>query len=535
MYEGGRCVTFADGANSTQLHSVSCALKPRHHFDSIFIAFATTFQVITKDIWTHVMWDTYLVSGPSSFVFFPLIVIFGNFVVLNLFLAILLSTFSAMSKAEAKAETIAAASKVAAEEEAKRLEREAAKAQRDADRAAGRLPAENSPKRRHSMLDGRRSLSLSPTRGGRTGSVGGGADKRRARTPSPGAATSSARSASPSPERAGSVFGSRGSSGGSLDGRRRHLSPSRASDDGSEEYHSDGGSPTRPGEHSAEDEEPPTWLGRLCYRMLPDYVQETAVVRQWVQRSQRRHRKEERAKAALRGRAERQQRKQRRSVMRARTSKFGSLNAWEVAFFKDAFARADLDGDGHLSLNDVYSLLLELDEEPKSHATWDVLDANAARDDLISQSEFLVFISIKRNDDEGHVAGAARPDQQSNVTDAMRKEGVKRRRQIANKARRRSGTVDLLLGHSRRLGDYMRTVYLDRLPPLGEFAVEGLGEERARLLQRLIYSNYFWFFNIAIILFSSLVITSEIDALIRRWRLRVGAASPSGEQLTDCF
>ena len=148
---------------------------------------------------------------------------------------------------------------------------------------------------------------------------------------------------------------------------------------------------------------------------------------------------------------------------------------------------ADIDGDGFLVLDEVYQLLFELDEEPTLNDTWAVLDANAARDDLISQSEFLVFISIKRNDDEGHVAGAARPDQQSNVTDAMRKEGVKRRRQIANKARRRSGTVDLLLGHSRRLGDYMRTVYLDRLPPLGEFAVEGLGEERARLLQRLGY------------------------------------------------
>ena len=32
---------------------------------------------------------------------------------------------------------------------------------------------------------------------------------------------------------------------------------------------------------------------------------------------------------------------------------------------------------------------MQLDEEPASNDTWDVLDANAGRDDLISKEEFL--------------------------------------------------------------------------------------------------------------------------------------------------
>ena len=45
VYDGGPCIPYADGANSTVLHSEACALKPRHHFDAIGISFATTFQV----------------------------------------------------------------------------------------------------------------------------------------------------------------------------------------------------------------------------------------------------------------------------------------------------------------------------------------------------------------------------------------------------------------------------------------------------------------------------------------------------------
>ena len=42
------------------------------------------------------------------------------------------------------------------------------------------------------------------------------------------------------------------------------------------------------------------------------------------------------------------------------------LNAWEVAYFKGAFSKMDIDGDGFLLLNEVYELLTDLNEEPRS-------------------------------------------------------------------------------------------------------------------------------------------------------------------------
>ena len=56
--------------------------------------------------------------------------------------------------------------------------------------------------------------------------------------------------------------------------------------------------------------------------------------------------------------------------MRQRSTRYGSLNAWEVAFFRGAFERADIDGDGFLVLDDVYALLMQLDEEPASNDAW---------------------------------------------------------------------------------------------------------------------------------------------------------------------
>ena len=50
-------------------------------------------------------------------------------------------------------------------------------------------------------------------------------------------------------------------------------------------------------------------------------------------------------------------------------------------------SKMDIDGDGFLLLDEVYELLTELNEETRSIGTWDVLDQNAARDDLISMDE----------------------------------------------------------------------------------------------------------------------------------------------------
>ena len=84
---------------SDALHSDACALKPRHHFDNIAISYITIFQVMTTDNWVNVMWDTFLMEGTLSFFLFPTVIVIGNYITMNIFLAILLSTFSAASKA----------------------------------------------------------------------------------------------------------------------------------------------------------------------------------------------------------------------------------------------------------------------------------------------------------------------------------------------------------------------------------------------------------------------------------------------------
>ena len=139
VYAGGRCLPYADGANSTQLHTDSCALKPRHHFDFLLISIVSVFQTVTQDVWSRVMWDTYLVSGPLAFIFFPAVVISGNFVMVNMFLSILLSTFSSMAKQIASKVNQETAARLAQEEEQQRKDRHALKAQRDADVKAARF------------------------------------------------------------------------------------------------------------------------------------------------------------------------------------------------------------------------------------------------------------------------------------------------------------------------------------------------------------------------------------------------------------
>jgi hypothetical protein len=71
-----------------------CVSKPRWHFDEFQHAFLTVFQVMTCDNWPWIMWDTFNAFGSFAFVLFPVIIILGNFVALNLFLAILLANFT---------------------------------------------------------------------------------------------------------------------------------------------------------------------------------------------------------------------------------------------------------------------------------------------------------------------------------------------------------------------------------------------------------------------------------------------------------
>jgi hypothetical protein len=68
---------------------------PRGNFDSFHWAFVTTFQVLTTENWNDILVSSLRSdAGPASCIFLIVWVIIGNFIFLNLFLAILIESFS---------------------------------------------------------------------------------------------------------------------------------------------------------------------------------------------------------------------------------------------------------------------------------------------------------------------------------------------------------------------------------------------------------------------------------------------------------
>eukprot|EP00746_Dinoflagellata_sp_MGD_P164295 gnl/MRDRNA2_/MRDRNA2_92848_c0_seq1.p1 gnl/MRDRNA2_/MRDRNA2_92848_c0~~gnl/MRDRNA2_/MRDRNA2_92848_c0_seq1.p1 ORF type:complete len:1567 (+),score=269.87 gnl/MRDRNA2_/MRDRNA2_92848_c0_seq1:537-4703(+) len=70
---------------------------PRANFDTFLWSFVTIFQILSGENWNTVMYDGMKARGWGFCVFFLLIVVIGQFVILNLFLAILMSKFEESS------------------------------------------------------------------------------------------------------------------------------------------------------------------------------------------------------------------------------------------------------------------------------------------------------------------------------------------------------------------------------------------------------------------------------------------------------
>ncbi|KAH0626962.1 hypothetical protein JD844_002291 [Phrynosoma platyrhinos] len=78
--------------------STDCEL-PRWHMHDFFHAFLIVFRILCGE-WIETMWDCMEVAGqPLCLIVFMMVMVIGNLVVLNLFLALLLSSFSADSLA----------------------------------------------------------------------------------------------------------------------------------------------------------------------------------------------------------------------------------------------------------------------------------------------------------------------------------------------------------------------------------------------------------------------------------------------------
>ena len=66
---------------------------PRENFNNLYQGLTTIFIVFIGEDWNSVMYDHYRATNAFTIVYFIFLFIFGNLILLNLFLAILLKNF----------------------------------------------------------------------------------------------------------------------------------------------------------------------------------------------------------------------------------------------------------------------------------------------------------------------------------------------------------------------------------------------------------------------------------------------------------
>ena len=101
-----------NGFPITQIHSAAwynAPDTPRSNFDDFNSAFASVFQLMTTENWTAILLDLYRSQGPLGTLFPCIIVCIGTFILMNLFLAILISNFESISVFEEELQSMAGA------------------------------------------------------------------------------------------------------------------------------------------------------------------------------------------------------------------------------------------------------------------------------------------------------------------------------------------------------------------------------------------------------------------------------------------
>ena len=92
MYVFGAKFRFPDG-------------NSRCHFDDLYRAMVTVFQLLTIEDWPGVMYDGVKSTSLIATLYFVTCIVFGNYILCNLFIAILLDSFNEEAKRKvAKAE-----------------------------------------------------------------------------------------------------------------------------------------------------------------------------------------------------------------------------------------------------------------------------------------------------------------------------------------------------------------------------------------------------------------------------------------------
>ena len=72
----------------------SNGISPRVNFDTFFSSVKTIFILLTNESWNIIMYDHIRAMGIEYSLFFIFVVIFGNYILLKLFIAILIYNFA---------------------------------------------------------------------------------------------------------------------------------------------------------------------------------------------------------------------------------------------------------------------------------------------------------------------------------------------------------------------------------------------------------------------------------------------------------
>ncbi|CAF4166245.1 unnamed protein product, partial [Rotaria sp. Silwood2] len=86
------CVEWSSLKNSTDLKDLKC-IQERTNFDSLRFALLTVFQILTQEDWNEVLYNGMKNTSPWSALYFIALMIFGNYILLNLLVAILVESF----------------------------------------------------------------------------------------------------------------------------------------------------------------------------------------------------------------------------------------------------------------------------------------------------------------------------------------------------------------------------------------------------------------------------------------------------------
>ena len=76
------------------------------NFDNIGSAVMSIFRAITLEGWTPVMYNFMDSSGFIAGLYFPILIVIGSFFLLNLFLAVIMQTFSEMTQKQKEEEKV---------------------------------------------------------------------------------------------------------------------------------------------------------------------------------------------------------------------------------------------------------------------------------------------------------------------------------------------------------------------------------------------------------------------------------------------